>query len=131
MNETVHSKSVEELLRRPEINYKELEPYDGNRPADLSDEIIEYIEIELKYEGYIQKQLQQIKKFKQMEHKILPEDIDYESIDGLRIEARQRLNKLRPHSIGQASRIYGVSPADISVLLIYLEKRKRSRHEKA
>ena len=131
MNETVHSKNIEELLKRPEINYEELKPYDVDRPSDLSDEIIEYIEIELKYEGYIQKQLQQIKKFKQMENKVLPEDIDYESIDGLRIEAGLRLNKLRPHSIGQASRIYGVSPADISVLLIYLEKRKRSKHEQA
>lgn len=126
MNDTAHSKYIEELLRRPEINYKELEKYDLNRPEELSDEIIEYIEIELKYEGYIQKQLQQIKKFKQMENKILPQDIDYQTIDGLRIEARQRLNKIKPHSIGQASRIYGVSPADISVLLIYLEKRRRN-----
>jgi tRNA uridine 5-carboxymethylaminomethyl modification enzyme len=87
----------------------------------LSKDIKEQVEILLKYEGYIKKQLEQVEKFKKMEEKKLPGDIDYNQLKGLRIEARQKLTKLRPASLGQASRISGVSPADISVLLIYLK----------
>ena len=84
------------------------------------------MEVQIKYEGYIEKQRQQIEKFRRMENRKLPEDLDYGSIEGLRIEARQKLDKIRPLSLGQASRISGVSPADINVLLIYMEKQRRA-----
>ena len=85
----------------------------------------EEVEIQIKYEGYIKLQEAQVEKFKKLETKILPEDIDYEKLKGLSLEARQKLNKAKPHSIGQASRISGVSPADVSVLLVYLQQRKK------
>ena len=88
-------------------------------------EVKDQINIEVKYEGYINKQLAQVEKFKKLENKVLPEDIDYFTIDGLRIEAQQKLDEIRPASIGQASRISGVSPADINVLIIYLERERR------
>ncbi len=114
---------LSELLRRPEFTYEKLAPIDANRP-ELSRFEAEQAEIQIKYEGYINRQLRQVEAFRKMEDKLLPEAIDYESIDGLRIEARQKLSKIRPRSLGQASRISGVSPADVSVLLIYLEQHK-------
>lgn len=110
-----------ELLKRPQISYDDLAPFDTERP-DLPPEIFEQVEIELKYEGYIKRQQAQINEMRRLEVKLLPKDIDYNAIDGLRLEAREKLSKIRPHSVGQASRISGVSPSDISVLLIYLAK---------
>ena len=116
--------SLADLLRRPQISYQDLEQLDPKRPT-LSRHAREQIEVQIKYEGYIGKQLQQIQRFRRMEEKKLPTDMDYSKIDGLRIEAWQKLNQLHPASLGQASRISGVSPADINVLLIHLEKEKR------
>ena len=110
-----------ELIKRPQISYYDLAPFDTERP-DLPPEIFEQVEIELKYEGYIKRQQAQINEMRRLEVKLLPKDIDYNAIDGLRLEAREKLSKIRPHSVGQASRISGVSPSDISVLLIYLAK---------
>ncbi|MBA8898421.1 tRNA uridine-5-carboxymethylaminomethyl(34) synthesis enzyme MnmG [Clostridium saccharobutylicum] len=109
-----------ELMQRPELDYFELEELDPERP-DLPYDVGEQINIHAKYEGYIQSQLEQVAQFKKFEKKILPKDINYSEVSGLRTEAEQKLNNIRPISIGQASRISGVSPADISVLLIYLE----------
>ena len=114
---------LSELLKRSELNYENLSSIDTNRP-NLPDSVIEEAEIEIKYEGYIKLQLEQIEEFKKLENKKLDEDIDYEKILGLSLEARQKLNKMKPTSVGQASRISGVSPADISVLLIYLSQNK-------
>ncbi|MFL0248549.1 tRNA uridine-5-carboxymethylaminomethyl(34) synthesis enzyme MnmG [Candidatus Clostridium stratigraminis] len=113
--------SLYELIKRPELDYFILEPLDVNRPQ-LSSDVQEEVNITAKYEGYIQKQLDQVEQFKKLESKLLPQDVNYEEVYGLRTEARQKLSKIRPISIGQASRISGVSPADISVLLIYLEQ---------
>ncbi len=112
-----------ELLKRTELNYDILGPIDENRPK-LTKQEKEEVEIQIKYEGYIKMQEAQVEKFKKLESKILPEEIDYETIKGISLEGRQKLNKFKPHSIGQASRISGVSPADISVLLIYLQQMK-------
>lgn len=111
---------MSELLKRTELTYDNLAEIDADRPK-LSLQEKEEVEIQVKYEGYIRMQEAQVEKFKKMESKLLPEGVDYETIEGLSLEARQKLNKFRPHSIGQASRISGVSPADISVLLIYLQ----------
>ena len=110
---------LSELIARPQIGYDDLAPYDKDRPI-LSREIIDKVEVEIKYEGYIKRQQMQVDDLKRLENKILPEDIRYSEVQGLRLEAIEKLEKVRPHSIGQASRISGVSPADISVLLIYL-----------
>ena len=110
-----------ELLRRPQIGYKDLTPFDTTRP-DLPDDIFEQVEIDIKYEGYIKRQQMQINELRRLEVKRLPEDLDYKLITGLRLEAIEKLGKIRPETVGQASRISGVSPADISVLLIYLER---------
>ncbi|MCQ2545519.1 MAG: tRNA uridine-5-carboxymethylaminomethyl(34) synthesis enzyme MnmG [Clostridia bacterium] len=115
-----------EVMRRPEITYDDVASIDDARPV-LSRHQKTMMEVAIKYEGYIQKQQQQIEKFKRLENRKLREDFDYSRIDGLRIEARQKLNQFKPLSVGQASRISGVSPADINVLLIYLEKEKRSK----
>ena len=115
--------SLTELIRRPELSYQALESIDKGRPefpADLKEEIENQIDINIKYDGYIKRQLRQVEQFKKMEKRKIPEDIDYDAIQSLRIEAIQKLKEYRPVSIGQASRISGVSPADISVLLIYL-----------
>lgn len=120
------SMSLFELLRRPEVGYKDLEPVDVDRPV-MREDVYKQCEVQIKYEGYIVKQLAQVDKFKQLENKMLSPNIDYSSIEGLRLEARQKLNQLKPASIGQASRISGVSPADISVLLVYLEQVRRKR----
>ncbi len=112
-----------DLIRRPELDYDKLAPIDPERP-DLSDEVREEVNIYIKYEGYLTRQEKQVKQFKKLESKVLPQNIKYEEVPSLRIEARQKLSKLRPANIGQASRISGVSPADISVLLVYLETYK-------
>lgn len=124
---------IADLLRRPEITYRALEAVDHDRPEHLRsgghrkyDPVAEQVEISVKYEGYIKRQMMQVEQYRKMERKRIPEDIDYSAIRGLRLEARQKLAKQRPVSVGQASRISGVSPADISVLLIYLS----SRHER-
>ena len=115
---------LSELLKRTELNYEILSEIDENRP-ELTRQEKEEVEIQIKYEGYIKLQEEQVKKFKKLETKILPEDIDYETLKGISLEARQKLNKFKPRSIGQASRISGVSPADVSVLLVYLQARKK------
>lgn len=112
-----------DLIRRPQVSYKDLEPFDTERPQ-LLDEVTEQVEIQIKYEGYIQKQLIQVEQMRRLETRKIPEDINYEEVRGLRLEAIEKLQRIRPHSIGQASRISGVSPADISVLLIYMESCK-------
>ncbi len=117
------SARLADLLRRPQVSYEDLKPYDETRP-ELSKSITDEVEIQIKYAGYLQRQLKQVEEFKQEEQRRLPENLDYMSISGLRLEARQKLNRIRPVSIGQASRISGVSPADIAVLLIYLEQNK-------
>ena len=111
-----------ELIRRPELNYDLLAPLDEERP-NLHPQVREQVNILIKYEGYIHRQMKQVEEFKRLENKKLPLNFDYDQIQNLRIEARQKLNKFQPISIGQASRISGVSPADISVLLVYLERR--------
>lgn len=116
-----------DMLKRPEVFYEHLKSIDSTRPSFLTKDIIKQVEVTLKYEGYIKKQLQQVEKFKALEEKRLPENIDYNNIDSLRLEARQKLEAIKPSSIGQASRISGVSPADISVLLVYLEQYRRRR----
>lgn len=116
--------SLADLVKRSELTYESLNIIDPLRPK-LEEQVTKEVEIELKYEGYIKLQAQQVEKFKKLEQKLLPKNINYEEIKGLRIEARQKLNKIKPNSVGQASRISGVSPADISVLLIYLETLKK------
>lgn len=117
-----------ELLRRPQITYKDLLPVDPDRP-DYPAEIFESVETALKYEGYIKRQLQDIAEMRRLEKRLLPKDIDYAQIAGLRLEAREKLNKVRPENIGQAGRISGVSPADISVLLIWLSAQNEKAKE--
>ena len=116
-----------ELIRRPELNYDLLAPLDPNRPVLLKG-VAEQVNINVKYEGYINRQKKQIEQFKKMEKKKIPENFSYKEVPSLRIEARQKLELYRPVSIGQASRISGVSPADISVLVVYLEQQRRKQH---
>lgn len=115
--------SLAELIRRPQLGYECLAPFDPDRP-ELPRPVWYAAEISLKYEGYIKRQLKQVEEFARMEKKLLPDDIDYDTVTGLRLEAREKLKKIRPHSFGQASRISGVSPADISVLMIWMEGRR-------
>ena len=117
--------TIAELIKRPELGYDDLAPIDHERP-ELPWDVKQQVEINLKYEGYIKRQLKQVEQFKKLEMKKIPEDLDYEKVGSLRIEARQKLEEYRPISIGQASRISGVSPADISVLLVYLEQYRRN-----
>lgn len=117
--------SLAELIRRPELSYEALEPLDKERKP-LPSGVIEQVNINVKYEGYITRQLKQVEQFKKMEVKIIPDALDFNDISGLRIEAKQKLSAVRPHSVGQASRISGVTPADISVLLIYMEQFNRA-----
>lgn len=112
-----------ELIRRPELDYEKLAPVDRGRP-DLPYEVAEQVNINIKYEGYITRQIKQVESFKKLEHKRIPENFDYDEVPSLRLEARQKLKSVKPMSIGQASRISGVSPADISVLLVYMEQIK-------
>lgn len=114
-----------ELIRRPELSYEQIGPIDKNR-SPLPKDVIEQVNINIKYEGYIQRQLHQVQQFKKLECKIIPKELDYTNVPSLRIEAKQKLLQIKPMSVGQASRISGVSPADISVLLIYLEHYNRS-----
>ena len=118
-----NSARLADLLRRPQVTYEDLSPFDPNRPA-LPAAVTEEVQIQIKYAGYLSRQEKQVAAFQKEESRLLPEDICYETISGLRIEARQKLAQIRPVSIGQAGRISGVSPADIAVLLIYLEQRK-------
>lgn len=115
--------NLAELLCRPELNYEILKELDSERKW-LPDDVIEQVEIEIKYEGYIERQLRQVEQFKKMEKKKIPDDLNYDNVPSLRLEARQKLKSFHPISVGQASRISGVSPADISVLLVYLEQYK-------
>ena len=115
--------SLADLVRRPQLNYEELAPFDPARPA-LPRAVCQQVEIRLKYEGYIKRQLRQVEEFSRLEARPLPAELDYAAIPGLRLEAREKLNKIRPANFGQAGRISGVSPADLSVLMIYMETRK-------
>ena len=121
-----NSARLADLLRRPQVTYEDLRPFDAGRPA-LPEAITQEVEIQVKYAGYLQRQLRQVEEFKKEEARLLPEDVDYGSISGLRLEAQQKLSQIRPMSIGQAGRISGVSPSDIAVLLIYLEQRKANQ----
>ena len=118
--------SLADLIRRPELTYDLVAPLDKKRP-ELPADVREQVNINIKYDGYIKRQLKQVEGFKKLETKKLPEDLDYQEISGLRIEAKQKLSQYRPVSIGQASRIAGVSPADISVLLVYMESYRKHR----
>lgn len=120
--------SLAEILRRPEMTYAYLKEIDKDRP-DLPEDVAEQAEIDIKYDGYIRRQLKQVEQFRKLEQKRIPEDLDYEKIPSLRLEAVQKLKLCKPISIGQASRISGVSPADLSVLLVYLEQRKRQERK--
>ena len=111
--------SLAELLCRPEITYEKLKGIDPDRP-ELPAEVTEQVEINLKYDGYIDRQRRQVEEFNRLENRRIPDDMDYDQVTSLRLEARQKLKELRPSSIGQASRMAGVTPADIAVLLVYL-----------
>ena len=117
-----NSARLSDLLRRPQVSYEDLAPFDPERGA-LPGAVTREVEIQLKYEGYLARQEKQVEEFRKEESRLLPEDLDYNAIAGLRLEARQKLDQIRPLSLGQAGRISGVSPADIGVLLIYLEQR--------
>ena len=119
-----NSARLADLLRRPNVTYEDLAPFDPGRP-ELSAAVTEEVQIQLKYAGYLARQEKQVEQFRKEESRLLPEDMDYEAISGLRLEARQKLSEIRPLSIGQAGRISGVSPADIAVLLIWLEQQKK------
>lgn len=121
--------SLEELIRRPELNYEVLAPIDEERP-ELPDEVAEQVNINIKYDGYIKRQIKQVENFKKLEVKKIPENFDYDDVNSLRIEARQKLKQYQPVNIGQASRISGVSPADISVLLVYMEQMRQKNSKK-
>lgn len=114
---------IADLIRRPQLNYNDIAPFDVDRPS-LPDDVCEQVELQIKYAGYIEKQLDQIEQMKKLEEKTLPQNTDYSQVYGLRLEAAEKLNKIQPHSIGQASRISGVSPADISMLVVWLHKEK-------
>ena len=118
-----NSARLADLLRRPQVTYADIAPFDAQRPQ-LPEAVTQEVEIQVKYAGYLARQEKQVEEFKKEEARLLPEDMDYEAIAGLRLEARQKLSEIRPVSIGQASRISGVSPADIAVLLIYMEQNK-------
>ena len=118
--------TLAELIKMPELSYELLAPIDKHSP-ELPWDVRQQVNINLKYEGYISRQLRQVEHFKKLENKIIPEGLDYYEINGLRKEAMQKLDKFNPRSIGQASRISGVSPADISVLLVYLESYRRNK----
>ena len=121
-----HGARLMDLLRRPRLSYADLAPFDPDRP-DLSREITEQVEISVKYEGYIRRQTRQVEEMRRLEDRPLPPDMDYLSIQGLRLEARQKLDKIRPLNLGQASRVSGVSPADIAVLVLSLSREKGTR----
>ena len=122
--------TLAELIKRPELSYDILAELDPDRP-DLPEEVRDQVNINIKYEGYINRQMRQVDQFKKLEQKIIPEDINYDDIHNLRLEAIQKLKAVSPRSIGQASRISGVSPSDISVLLVYMEQLRRSKKERS
>ena len=117
------SARLADLVRRPELGYAEIAPFDPERPA-LPPAVTEQVEIQIKYAGYLARQQRQVEEFRRAESRRLPPDLDYEEIPALKAEAREKLTRIRPVSVGQASRISGVSPADVAVLLVYLEQRK-------
>ena len=117
--------SLAELICRPELNYENISALDPDR-KELPADVIDQVEINIKYEGYIERQQRQVDKFRKTEKKLIPADIDYDDVISLRLEARHNLKKFRPKNVGQASRISGVNPADISVLLVYLENYNRN-----
>ena len=119
----VGSARLADLIRRPQVSYEDIAPFDRQRP-ELSKAVTEEVEIQLKYAGYLARQEKQVAEFKREEARKIPEDLDYRAIAGLRLEAQEKLSTIRPVSVGQAGRISGVSPADIGVLLIYLEQKK-------
>ena len=118
--------TLADLIKRPELSYEILAAIDDERP-ELSETVGEQVNINIKYEGYIERENRQVEQFKKMENRLIPEDIEYENIDNIRLEARQKLTEIRPLSVGQASRISGVSPSDIAVLLVYIEQFKRRK----
>ena len=118
--------TAKEFLRRPEVSYQDVVNFIGPAAEELDDKIIELIETEIKYEGYISKALDQVEKMKRMEEKRIPANIDWDDIDSIATEARQKFKLINPETIGQASRISGVNPADISILMVYLEGKSRS-----
>jgi len=118
-----NSARLADLLRRPQVTYADIAPFDADRPK-LPEAVTQEVEIQVKYAGYLARQEKQVAEFKKEEARRLPADLNYEAIAGLRLEARQKLQEIRPVSLGQAGRISGVSPADIAVLLIYLEQNK-------
>ncbi len=120
---------ISDMLKRPEVSYDEIIPLAGASENELSDAVREEVEIKIKYDGYIKRQLMQAEQYTKMESRMIPDDTDYASIHGLRLEARQKLDKIRPKSIGQASRISGVSPSDVSVLIVWLESKNRNYPE--
>ena len=115
------------LLKRPQLHYAELAPFDPDRPA-LDPAVAREAEITIKYAGYIDRQLRQVEEMRRLEDRVLPRDMDYLSIHGLRMEARQKLQDIRPRNLGQASRVSGVSPADVAVLMIYLKQAENATH---
>ena len=117
-----NSARLADLLRRPQVTYADIAPFDPQRPS-LPEAVTQEVEIQVKYAGYLARQEKQVEVFRKEEARLLPEDLDYNQIPGLRLEAREKLMQIRPVSIGQAGRISGVSPADIAVLLIYLEQK--------
>ena len=117
-----NSARLADLLRRPQVTYEDIAPFDPERPQ-LPEAVTQEVEIQVKYAGYLARQEKQVAEFKKEESRLLPPDIDYRSIAGLRLEAQEKLDSIRPMSIGQAGRISGVSPADIAVLLIWLEQK--------
>ena len=116
-----HGARLIDLLRRPRLSYEDLAPFDPGRPA-LPREVVEQVEISVKYQGYIDRQNRQVEELRRLEDRPLPPDMDYLGIQGLRLEARQKLDKICPLNLGQASRVSGVSPADVTALMIYLER---------
>ena len=116
--------TLAEIICRPELNYELVKELDPQRP-ELRDDVREQVNIGIKYEGYIRRQEQQVRQFRKLENRMIPEDIDYNEVGSLRLEAIQKLDKVRPRSVGQASRISGVSPADISVLLVWMEAHRK------
>ena len=119
-----NSARLADLLRRPQVTYADIAPFDSGRP-ELPAAVTEEVEIQVKYAGYLARQEKQVEAFRKEEARLLPENMDYEAIAGLRLEAREKLMQIRPVSIGQAGRISGVSPADIAVLLIWLEQNEK------
>jgi tRNA uridine 5-carboxymethylaminomethyl modification enzyme len=121
--------TLADLLRRPELDYESLEPLDSER-RPLPEDVIFGVEVELKYEGYIERQKAQVERFKRLEGRSIPDELDFDELEGMSLEGRERLKEVAPESVGQAMRISGVSPADISVLLVHVEGNEHSKGER-